>query len=113
MADPANILVVRYSALGDVVLATSILEPLRTRFPRARIEWVTDALYAPLLEGLPEIAAVHRLAREGESSALGLASQLRGRFDVAIDLQHKVRSATIARSAAPLRAAFRRRTALG
>jgi heptosyltransferase-2 len=113
MTDPASILVVRYSALGDVVLATSILEPLRARFPRARIEWVTDALYAPLLEGLPEVAAVHRLAREGPSSALGLASQLRGRFDVAIDLQHKVRSAAIARSAAPLRAAFRRRTALG
>ena len=53
MSDPASILVVRYSALGDVVLATSILEPLRARFPRARIEWVTDALYAPLLEGLP------------------------------------------------------------
>ncbi len=112
MADPANILVVRYSALGDVVLATSILEPLRSRFPRARIEWVTDALYAPLLEGLPEIAQVHRLAREGPSSAAAVAARLRGRFDFAIDLQNKLRSALVARSAAPLRAAFRRRTAL-
>lgn len=111
-ADPANILVVRYSALGDVVLATSILEPLRSRFPRARIEWVTDALYAPLLEGLPEIAQVHRLAREGPSSAAAVAARLRGRFDFAIDLQNKLRSALVARSAAPLRAAFRRRTAL-
>ncbi len=110
-ADPASILVVRYSALGDVVLATSILEPLRARFPKARIEWVTDALYAPLLEGLPEIAQVHRLTREGPGSALALAARLRGRFDVAVDLQNKVRSALVARSAAPLRAAFRRRTA--
>ena len=109
--DPASILVVRYSALGDVILATSILEPLRARFPKARIEWVTDALYAPLLEGLPELAQVHRLTRDGPSSALGLATRLRGRFDVAIDLQNKVRSALVARSAAPLRAAFRRRTA--
>jgi heptosyltransferase-2 len=113
MSDPAGILVVRYSALGDVVLATSILEPLRARFPAARIEWVTDALYAPLLEGLPELARVHRVAREGPNSALAVAARLRGRFDVAIDLQNKVRSAVIARSAAPLRAAFRRRTALG
>ena len=109
---PDNILVVRYSALGDVVLATSILEPLQARFPRARIEWVTDALYAPLLEGLPEIAQVHPLAREGPNSALQLAARVRGRFDVAIDLQHKVRSGLVARSAAPLRASFRRRTAL-
>ncbi len=109
--EPSSILVVRYSALGDVVLATSLLEPLRARFPAARIEWVTDALYAPLLEGLPELAAVHRLQREGPNSALGLAARLRGRFDVAIDLQNKVRSALVARSAAPLRTAFRRRSA--
>jgi len=112
MTDPANILVVRTSALGDVVLATSILEPLRARFPRARIEWVTDALYAPLLEGLPEIAQVHRLTRDGPGSAAAVAARLRGRFDFAIDLQNKLRSALVARSAAPLRAAFRRRTAL-
>jgi heptosyltransferase-2 len=55
---------------------------------------------------------VHRVAREGPNSTLGLAARLRGRFDVAIDLQNKLRSAVIARSAAPLRAAFRRRTAL-
>ncbi len=109
---PASILVVRYSALGDVVLATSILEPLRARFPSARIEWVTDAQYAPLLEGLPEIAQVHRLVRDGQDGALALAARLRARFDFAVDLQHKVRSALLARSAAPLRAAFRRRTAL-
>jgi heptosyltransferase II len=112
VTDPASVLVVRYSALGDVVLATSVLEPLRARFPRARIEWVTDPLYAPLLEGLPEIARVHRLARDGANGAVGLAARLRGRFDVAIDLQNKARSALVARSAAPLRTAFRRRTAL-
>jgi len=112
VSDPANILVVRYSALGDVVLATSILEPLRARFPGARIEWVTDPLYAPLLEGLPEIAQVHRLTREGPNGALGLAARLRGRFDLAIDLQNKLRSALVARSAAPLRTAFRRRSAV-
>lgn len=112
MSDPASILVIRYSAMGDVVLATSVLEPLRARFPGARIEWVTDALYAPLLEGLPELAAVHRLAREGPNAALPLAARLRGRFDVVIDLQNKVRSAVVARAAAPLRTAFKRRTAL-
>ncbi|HEX9052059.1 MAG TPA: lipopolysaccharide heptosyltransferase II [Anaeromyxobacter sp.] len=112
VTEPSSILVVRYSALGDVVLATSLLEPLRARFPAARIEWVTDPLYAPLLEGLPELAAVHRLAREGPNAALGLAGRLRGRFDVAIDLQNKLRSAMVARSAAPLRTAFRRRTAM-
>ena len=80
MSEPASILVIRYSALGDVVLATSVLEPLRERYPQARIEWVTDPLYAPLLEGLPELARVHRLAREGPDSALAVAARVRGRF---------------------------------
>jgi heptosyltransferase II len=110
--DPRNILVIRYSALGDVVLATSVLEPLRARYPKARIEWVTDALYAPLLEGLPELAEVHRLTREGGDAAWPLAGRLRGRFDLVVDLQNKLRSALVARAAAPLRTAFKRRSAL-
>jgi heptosyltransferase-2 len=112
VSEPASILVIRYSALGDVVLATSVLEPLRERYPQARIEWVTDPLYAPLLEGLPELARVHRMAREGPDTALALASRLRGQFDAVIDLQNKVRSAMVARAAAPLRTVFRRRTAI-
>jgi heptosyltransferase-2 len=104
------ILVIRYSALGDMVLATSVLEPLRALFPRARIEWVTTAAYAPLLEGLPGLAAVHRLDRSGVMGALALGRALRGRFDVAVDLQNKLKSRLVARAAARRVVAFRRRT---
>lgn len=110
--DPAAvraILVLRYSALGDVVLATSVLSPLRARFPQARVEWVTSPAFAPLLEGLPGVAAVHRLP-PGMAGARALARTLRGRFDLAVDLQNKIRSAWVARAAAPLRISFRRRT---
>lgn len=106
----AKILVVRYSALGDVVLATSVLEPLLRRFPGARIEWVTDRAYAPLLDGLPQIAAVHALDRRGPEALLVLRDLLRRRFDVAVDLQNKVRSTILARAAAPIRVTFRRRS---
>ncbi len=105
-----RILIIRYSALGDVVLATSLLAPLRDRFPRAQIEWVTSAACAPLVEGLPGISAVHRLGRGPEDGALALARRLRGRFDVAVDLQGKLKSALIARAAAPRRVTFARRT---
>lgn len=106
-----NVLVVRYSALGDVVLATSVLEPLRRRFPDARVEWVTDRLYAPLLRGLPGLADVHVLARQGPDAALPLARRLRGRFDLALDLQNKLRSQVVARAAARRVVTFRRRGA--
>jgi heptosyltransferase-2 len=105
-----SVLVIRYSALGDVVLATSVLEPLRARFPDARIEWVTSPAYAPLLEGLPGLARVHRLGRGGLREAVELAVKLRGRFDLAIDLQNKVKSAIVARAAGRRQLVFRRRT---
>ena len=105
-----RLLVIRYSALGDVVLATSVIEPLLRRFPGARIEWVTSHAAAPLLEGLPGIAAVHRLGRSGEDGPRALARRLRGRFDVAIDLQEKVKSRYLALVAAPRRLLYRRRT---
>ena len=102
----------RYSALGDVVLATSVLDPLLERFPGATVEWVTDASYAPLLEGLPQLAAVHLLARDAGGAA-ALRGRLRGRFDLAVDLQNKVRSRRLAAAAAPERVTFRKRTAGG
>jgi heptosyltransferase-2 len=105
-----RILIVRYSALGDVVLATSVLQPLRERFPTARLEWVTAPAYAPLLEGLPELAAVHRLGQTGQDGPAALRARLRGRFDLAIDLQEKVKSGWLTWSAAPRRLHFHRRT---
>ncbi|BDG08159.1 lipopolysaccharide heptosyltransferase II [Anaeromyxobacter paludicola] len=107
---PRAILLVRYSALGDVVLATSLLAPLKERFPEARLEWVTDPAFVPLLHGLPELAAVHALHRDVPERALQLRDQLKGRFDVVVDLQNKVRSAVVARAAAPVRLVFRRRS---
>jgi ADP-heptose:LPS heptosyltransferase len=105
-----SILLIRYSALGDVVLATSVIEPLRRRFPGARIEWVTSPAAAPLLAGLPGIAEVHRLGRQGADAPVALARRLRGRFDLAIDLQEKVKSRYLAMVAAPRRLYFHRRT---
>jgi heptosyltransferase-2 len=106
-----SVLVIRYSALGDVVLATSVIDPLRERFPEARIEWVTSPAYAPLLQGLPGIERVHTLGRGGIREAMRLATALRGRFDLAVDLQNKVRSAVVARAAGRAHLALRRRTA--
>ena len=105
-----SVLVIRYSALGDVVLATSVIEPLHARFPDARIEWVTSPAYAPLLEGLPGLARVHRLGRGGLREAVELAVKLRGRFDLAVDLQNKVKSAIVARAAGRRQLVFRRRS---
>ena len=60
--------------------------------------------------GAPGLARVHRLGRGGLREAVELAVKLRGRFDLAIDLQNKVKSAIVARAAGRRQLVFRRRT---
>ena len=105
-----SILLIRYSALGDVVLATSLVAPLRQKFPGVRIEWVTEAAYAGLLEGV--VDRVIPVSRKDGSSRAAVLHEVKGRFELAIDLQNKLWSIRVARAAAPKRLRFVRRTAL-
>lgn len=58
-ADPdlehARILLVRTSSLGDVVHSLPVLAALRRHLPRARIGWVVEEAFAPLLAGHPDL----------------------------------------------------------
>ena len=103
-----SILLIRYSALGDVVLATSLLAPLRQKYPDARVEWLTEAAYAGLLAGL--VDRVLPFSRKDGASRAAALREVKGRFDLAIDLQNKLWSWRVARAAAPQRLRFVRRT---
>lgn len=105
-----SILLIRYSALGDVVLATSLLAPLRAKFPGVRIEWVADAAHAALLEGV--VDRVIPFSRKDPVSRAAVLADVKGRFDLAIDLQNKLWSIRVARAAAPERKRFVRRTVM-
>jgi heptosyltransferase-1 len=50
-----RVLIVRTSALGDVVHALPALTALRRHFPRARIGWVVEEGMAPVLAGHPDL----------------------------------------------------------
>ncbi|HYL06139.1 MAG TPA: glycosyltransferase family 9 protein [Thermoanaerobaculia bacterium] len=55
VADGAHVLLVRTSSLGDVVHALPVLTALRRHLPRARLGWVVEEPYAPLLAGHPDL----------------------------------------------------------
>lgn len=114
--DPAGehrILLVRTSALGDVVHALPVLAALRRAFPRARLAWVVDEAFAPLLERhalLDGLFAVplRRWRRGGRGRGgelLRSARALRAfRAEIAIDLMGNFKGALLARlSGAPRR----------
>ena len=81
MREPDRILVVRLSALGDVLLATPAVRALARRFPEARVDWLVEAAYLPLVhryagapEQLPLVA--FNLAEEHPYDEFDIAFQL-------------------------------------
>jgi len=90
-----RILLVRLSALGDVVLATAAARALAILRPDARLTFLTRREWAPLLAGQPGADDVWELPAEGKDAA-GLAA-LRARigaagFATVVDLQTNLRS---------------------
>jgi lipopolysaccharide heptosyltransferase I len=118
--DFARILLIKPSALGDVVHTLPVLAKLRARYPEARIDWLITPENADLVRHHPALSSV-LLFRRGDYARFGrswsaslspfrlLAAIRRGRYDLVIDLHGQFRSAlmTIA-SGAPVRIGFDR-----
>lgn len=94
-------LIVRLGALGDVVHGIPVAAALRERFPAARIDWMVDPRYVPLLglvRGLD--AAIPVDPRRGPGQLISTVRGLRDvRYAAAIDLQGLLKSAALARFA--------------
>src|ERR1700722_5884785 len=54
----SRILIVNLDAVGDVLRTTSILPPLKAKYPGAEITWITRAAAAPLLSNNPLVDRV-------------------------------------------------------
>ncbi len=96
-----RILIVRLSAIGDVILTMPVLNALRDGFPGAYLAWIVQEPAASLVRGhkaLDELIAVPRRFLRSPSAVVGLSRRLRSlRFDVTIDAQGLSRSALVAR----------------
>jgi len=104
--DPQSILIVRLSAIGDVIFSTSLLPGLRQRYPEAKIIWLAEALGAEVLGDHPLLDDVwvlprRRWVKEWKAGRKGAVlrevmewrKKLRAeRFDLAIDMQGLLKS---------------------
>ena len=120
MPDVRRILIVKLSAMGDVLHALPAVTYLRKAAPKAEIHWAVDTRFAELLDGNPGIAKVVSLpirewkGRLGSPAtwreAMHAADMLRGgKYDLAIDLQGNIKSGVVTwLSGAPLRYGFPR-----
>jgi len=102
-----NILIIKPSSLGDIVLALPALSALRRTFPAARLSWFVRTEFTPLLENHPWLTDIILFDRKflGKAwynpralgSLLSLIRRLRrSKFDIVIDLQGLFRTASLA-----------------
>lgn len=108
---PQRILLVRLSAIGDVVMASALIPALREAWPQARLVWLTEEANAGLLQDNPRLQRVivwprrrwRQLRKERrylqwlrELSVL-VGDLRRERFDLVLDLQGLLKSGIWAR----------------
>jgi lipopolysaccharide heptosyltransferase I len=113
-----RILLIKSSAMGDVIHALPVLRKLRRRWPRAQIDWLVTPENAPLVRHHPDLSNVvlfdrKRFGKFGRnwSATVGLVRLLndlrRAHYDLVLDLQAQLRSALFClASRAPVRIGF-------
>lgn len=124
-----RILLIKLSAIGDVIHTVPLLHALRARYPTARIDWLAKPTPAAFLRGLPGLDRVlvygenqteaprynwdgvthfARLIRDHRFLSM-LADLRAARYDLVIDMQGQMRSGFVAMvTGAPVRIGFDR-----
>ena len=101
-----SILIVRLGAMGDIIHSLPGAASLKHSFPGARITWVVEPRWVPLLEGNGFVDRFVHFDRGKPGSWKSTIEQLRAdRYDLAVDFQGLVKSALIAHLARPERIA--------
>lgn len=105
-----KVLIIRLSAIGDIVMASGLIPALKQRFPSAQIVWLADTGLTSLLENHTELHGViswdknawRSLLKSGRLIALArevllLSKALRAHdFDLVIDAQGLLKSGLLA-----------------
>lgn len=103
---PEHVLLVRLSALGDIVQCLEALAAVRAARPGAVIGWLIEDRFADLLDGHPHIDRLfvfrRKDVRAGRTSWPRLLRDLRSELrafapDVAVDLQGNLKGALLTR----------------
>lgn len=96
MSNPRSIVVVKLSAIGDVLHGVPAAVAIKRAFPETRIGWAVEGRAADVLAGHPAIDHVFRLPRgwlESPRAVLAVRGQLQSfRPDVTLDLQGLLKS---------------------
>jgi heptosyltransferase-1 len=115
-----RVLIVKLSALGDVIHALPVLDYLHQAKPGIEVDWIVEEAFSPLLAGNPRIAELivirarswrkHPFAPGTRRELMAVVHLLRERnYDMVFDIQGNIKSGVTAwLSGCPDRLGFRR-----
>ncbi|WP_457748526.1 lipopolysaccharide heptosyltransferase I [Sulfurimonas sp.] len=100
-----KIAIIRLSALGDIINSAVVLQFIKKHYPDAKINWICEEVFAPLLQTNKHLNAIHSInlkkLKKNKSFSLlkKTVSQLSNLddYDIVIDMQGLIKSAIVAR----------------
>ncbi len=90
-SNPEKILIIRFSSMGDVILASALFAALKSSYGDSEITFVTDEQYAGLFKDDDRLYRVYGISKKRSTVDPGL---LQKNWDLVIDLQNNRRSKT-------------------
>ena len=98
------ILVIRISAMGDIIHALPAVASIKKSFPDRKLAWLVAPRWMPLMEGNPFVDELIPFERSGVGALRESWRRLRGvKPELAVDFQGLVQSAIAGRAAQPKR----------
>ena len=89
-----DVLVVRLSSIGDILLTTPLLRAIRTKWPGARVTFLTKRQYLPLVSDNPNVTEAFGLPPQANMRTI--ATQVRTvKYTHILDLQGGLRTAPL------------------
>jgi lipopolysaccharide heptosyltransferase II len=94
MFEPKKILIIRFSSIGDIVLASPLIRVLRKRFPYSQIDFIVRKDYAELIRFNPNLNYIYEFNAHGGFRELRqLTNTVRqSNYDLVIDIHNSLRS---------------------
>jgi len=96
-----KVAIVKLSAMGDIIQSAFILQYIHKHFPNAKIDWIVESSFAPILENNPHIHELKKVNLKSiKKSPLNLFKEIKKlktyakeNYDFVIDFQANIKSA--------------------
>ncbi len=96
-SNKSNILIIRLSSLGDVLLTTPVIRALKSKYPEKLFSFLVEDKFADAVKYNPNLKEVYLYSKENFSKE-NLKELASAEFDFVVDLQNNIRTKNIVKN---------------